>query len=69
VLDIATKKGVLKLSARISRVFTAMAKQLVMLCSRISVAVDCGGILFVDGWTISVFKLQGIGFYWLLTIS
>jgi hypothetical protein len=46
-----------------------MAKQLVMLCSRISVAVDCGGILFVDGWTMSVFKLQGIGFYWLLTIS
>jgi hypothetical protein len=48
VLEMATKKGLFRLLARISRVFAVIVKHTVMLLSQIWVTVGWGGILVVD---------------------
>jgi hypothetical protein len=57
----ASTKGVLKLLARISRVFAATVKHAVMFFKRISVAVDWGGISVVGhrAQKMSVFMPHG----------
>jgi hypothetical protein len=51
VLEMASRKGVLRLVARVSRVCAVTAKHIVMLFSRTWVALNWGGILVV--WWLS----------------
>jgi hypothetical protein len=52
VFEMASKKGVSRLPARVSRVFELIVKHFVMLLSRISLTVGWVGILWGESWCV-----------------
>jgi hypothetical protein len=57
VLEMASRKGVLRLLARSSTVSTVRAKHVVMLFKRIWVVLTWGGILVANHWARDVSML------------